>query len=183
MLIVGLGNFGKEFICTHHNVGFMTVDLLADRLKIKFSKKACDAKFFEGNLFDEKIIIAQPLTYMNLSGVAIQKLAKKFKISNEEILVIYDDLDLPAGKTRFRISGSGGTHNGMKNVVEYMGENVPRIRIGIGKDASKPVKDFVLSKMKGEEKEKIMAGIKKAEEAIEKYIQTKNKLCLEELNK
>ena len=182
MLIVGLGNFGREFICTHHNVGFMTVDLLATKLGIKLSKKGCDAKYFEGNLFGEKLVVAQPLTYMNASGVAIEKLAKKFKFKNEEILVIYDDLDLPTGKTRFRENGSGGTHNGMRSVVSFMGESIPRIRVGIGK-ADVPVKDFVLSKMKGEEKDKIMEGIRKTVDAIMKYLETKNKLCLEDLNK
>ena len=183
MLIVGLGNFGKEFICTHHNVGFMTVDLLADRLGIKLSKKGCDAKYFEGNLFGEKVVIAQPLTYMNASGVAIQKLAKKFKVDNENIIVIYDDLDLPAGKTRFRVSGSGGTHNGMRSVVDFMGQAIPRIRIGIGSSGDRPLKDFVLAKMKGDEKDKIMEGIRKTAEALTEFLENKNRLCLEELNK
>ena len=183
MLIVGLGNFGKEFICTHHNVGFMTVDMLATKLGVKLCKKACDAKFFEGNLFGEKTVIAQPLTYMNLSGEAVEKLAKKFKFKNEEIIVIYDDIDLPAGKTRFRKNGSGGTHNGMRNVVLHMGEDVPRIRIGIGKDDQKGLKDFVLSKMKGEEKEVILEGIRKSSEMLAAYMETKNNLILEELNK
>lgn len=183
MLIVGLGNFGKEFICTHHNVGFMAVDALASKLGIKLSKKACDAKFFEGNLFGEKTVIAQPLTYMNLSGEAVYKLAKKFKFKNDEIVVIYDDIDLPAGKTRFRKNGSGGTHNGMRNVVLHMGEDIPRIRIGIGKDEKKPLVDFVLSKMKGEEKELVLQGIRKTADVLSRFLEEKNQLILEELNK
>lgn len=183
MLIVGLGNFGKEFILTHHNVGFMVVDQLSSHLGIKLSKKSCDAKFFEGSFGGEKTVIAQPLTYMNASGVAVAKLAKKFKFKNNEIIIVYDDLDLPAGKTRFRTKGSGGTHNGMRNVVENMGEDVLRVRVGIGSASGRDVKDFVLSKMKGDEKEQIMQGIRNAADALQKYIETKNILELENLNK
>lgn len=183
MLIVGLGNFGKEFILTHHNVGFMTVDMIASKLGIKLSKKACEAKFFEGNLFGEKTVIAQPLTYMNLSGNAVLKLANKFKFKNDEIIIIYDDMDLPAGKTRFRQKGSGGTHNGMKNVVANMGEEIPRVRIGIGDKNNNSAKDFVLAKMKGDEKEQIMQGIRKTAETICAYLENKNILELENLNK
>ena len=170
MLIVGLGNFGKEYISTFHNVGFMVIDALSSKLNVKLSKKNCEAKYYEGCLSGNKIILAQPLTYMNLSGNAVLKLSNKYKMANEQTIIIYDDLDLPAGKTRFRKRGSGGTHNGMRDVVEKVGENVCRIRIGIGKNEKIPVRDFVLSKMKGEEKELISEAIKKVTQCLIEFI-------------
>lgn len=184
MLIVGLGNFGKEFINTFHNIGFMTIDNLSNILNLKLSKKNCEAKYYEGCLSGNKVVVAQPLTYMNLSGNAVLKLSNKYKMSEKQIIIVYDDLDLPAGKTRFRTSGSGGTHKGMRDIVEKVGSNVNRIRIGIGKDEKVPIRDFVVSKMKGEAKEQINAAINKTAKALAEFIESGFDFkFLDELNK
>ena len=147
-LIVGLGNFGKEYDYTYHNVGFMTIQKIADKQGLDFSKKECKAKTCSFLLGGEKIILAEPQTYMNLSGESILELKDKYKLKNSDIYVFCDDIDLPLGKIRLRHEGSGGTHNGLRNIVENIGQDFNRIKIGIGRDTKfENLADFVLSKI------------------------------------
>lgn len=182
LLIVGLGNFGKPYINTYHNIGFMCVDMLSNKLGIKLDKKSKEAKYYEGVIENQKVIIAQPLKYMNLSGDAVLKLMQKFKVKPEEALIIYDDLDLPAGKTRYRTSGSGGTHKGMKHIVGLLGEDIPRIRIGFGRKEKQTLTEQVLSKITKEDKPLILDAVKKVSIVLEEIIKTDNHQKLEELN-
>jgi len=145
-LIVGLGNYGDKYAYTHHNMGFLAVECLADKLGLKFKKKECDALIAEGFFNGEKLVLAKPLTYMNLSGVAVKQLLKKHKADTKDMVVIYDDIDIERGTLRVRQKGSAGTHNGMRNIIETIGtEEFPRVRVGIGKPPPfVPLADFVL---------------------------------------
>ena len=132
-IIAGLGNPGREYESTKHNVGFMTLDLLADKLGISISKEKFKALIGEGRIGTEKIILVKPQTYMNLSGESIREVVGFYKIDIEDLIVIYDDIDIPAGTLRIRSKGSAGTHNGMRSVVYQLQEDgFPRIRVGIG---------------------------------------------------
>ena len=145
-LIVGLGNPEKKYEKTYHNVGFSIVDKLSDEYGLDFSKNECRAKTCSFYIGNEKVIIAKPQTYMNLSGTSVIELKQKYKIYNKDIFVFCDDIDLPLGKIRLRHEGSGGTHNGLKNIVALIGSDFNRIKIGIGRDEKfKDLADFVLS--------------------------------------
>ena len=120
-LIVGLGNPEKQYETTFHNMGFLAVGEMADKLGVKFKKKECEASVAEAFLGGEKVILARPLTYMNASGRAVKQLLAKYKAAPENLLVIYDDFDLPKGKLRIRASGSAGTHNGMRSIIGEIG--------------------------------------------------------------
>ena len=131
-LIVGLGNPEKKYEKTFHNMGFLAVGEAAAKLGVKFKKKECEASVAEAFIGGEKVILARPVTYMNASGRAVKQLMAKYKVSPSELLVIYDDFDLPKGKLRIRASGSAGTHNGMRSIIGEIGSSeFPRIRIGI----------------------------------------------------
>ena len=132
-LIVGLGNPEEKYFKTFHNMGYLAAGDAAGLLNAKFKKKECEASVAEGYLGGEKVIVARPLTYMNASGRAVKQLMARYKLSPSELVVIYDDYDLPKGHVRIRPSGSAGTHNGMRSVVQQLGtEDFPRIRIGVG---------------------------------------------------
>jgi PTH1 family peptidyl-tRNA hydrolase len=143
-LIVGLGNPGAEYDRTRHNIGFMAVDRLATSWSISLGKeKRFYGIFGEGRLSSRlanngKIRLLKPTTYMNLSGQSVRACADWFKCSPENILVVYDDMDLPLGKLRLRLSGSAGGHNGMKSIISHLGtQNFPRLRLGIGRGGDK----------------------------------------------
>lgn len=151
MLIVGLGNPGKEYELTHHNIGFMFVDKVSESYQVKFKldkKFQCYITEFTQN--NKKHYLMKPTTYMNLSGHAIRLFMDYYKIDPNDIFVIYDDMDLPINTRRIRKSGSAGGHNGMKSVIKEVGtSNVLRLRIGIGRkthENQKEVIDYVLSK-------------------------------------
>lgn len=147
LLIVGLGNPGKEYERTFHNVGFLCLDTMAERLNADFTKKKCDAIICECNYGKQKIILAKPQTYMNLSGESVLKLKKKYGLNDSQILTISDDIDLEKGVYRYRESGSAGTHNGLRNIVLNLNTtSFKRIRIGIGKNEG-DLASYVLSKM------------------------------------
>ncbi|MBO5476495.1 MAG: aminoacyl-tRNA hydrolase [Clostridia bacterium] len=157
-IIVGLGNPGKDYEQTRHNIGWLFLEYLAEKYDTSISKSNCDSLIGETKINNEKIIFAKPLTYMNLSGNAVSKLKKWYKVENEDILIIYDDIDIPFGNIRFREKGSGGTHNGMKNIVQMLStQEISRIRIGLGglKHEKQNMADFVLQRFKKEELEKL----------------------------
>lgn len=159
LLIVGLGNPDRKYFNTYHNIGFVTADLLCEKVKAKPEKQKClaDVKSFEYN--GKKILVAKPLTYMNLSGNSLIAFKKKYGLNNNQIFVIADDIDLPVGKFRFKKSGSGGTHNGLKNIVDLIGNDFQRIRIGIGKpENEEDLSDYVLGKI-NESKSRVLADV------------------------
>ena len=155
-VIVGLGNIGKEYENTRHNVGFMFADYyIKDVLKKELNYKKRDNYYYqEINVNGEKLVIIKPTTYMNLSGEAIAKVKNWYKVENEDVVVVYDDVDLKIGDFRYRESGSAGTHNGMKNILSILKtENLKRLRIGIENRENKNIQlmDYVLSKFSKEE--------------------------------
>lgn len=173
-LIVGLGNIGKEFSRTRHNVGFMVVDALAEKLGKKFNKSGCDADFLETNIGGEKVILAKPRTYMNESGKSVKSFVKKFNISLFDVLVICDDIDLPQGKIRLRQSGSAGTHNGLKSIIfELSSDGFNRLRVGMGKQSEhEDLADYVLSNIPQTGAQKL--GIERAIDAASMFAQGEN---------
>ena len=172
-LVVGLGNPDREYENTYHNVGFFLVDKFSDEFGLDFTKSECHAKTCCTFLDNEKIILAKPQTYMNLSGQSVVELKQKYKLKNSDIYVLVDDIDLPLGKVRLRHEGSGGTHNGLRNIVSLIGEDFNRIKMGIGRDPKfENLADFVLSKIPKENLEIIE---KSSEEVIQiLYSELKN---------
>ena len=132
-LIVGLGNPGQKYEHTRHNMGFLTVDLLAEKLNVKLNKVKFKSAYNIVRFGGQKCLVMKPQTYMNLSGEAVREAAQFYKIPPERILVIYDDVSLPVGKLRVRPSGSAGGHNGIKNIIAHLGtQDFPRVKIGTG---------------------------------------------------
>ena len=154
MLIVGLGNPEKKYENTYHNVGFAVIDKLAEILNITLKEEACRAKYATMYKNGEKVIIAKPLTYMNLSGEVIKDYVQFFKIPISDILIIYDDLDTSVGTYRLRYQGSSGGHNGIKNIEQHLQtKEYKRIKFGISNNKKLDTKDYVLGHFSGEEKE------------------------------
>ena len=164
-LIVGLGNPEGKYKNTYHNTGFNVVDFFAKIHNLKFSTTKCRAEIAKG----EGFIVAKPQTYMNLSGDSVYELKKYFKISLSDILIVFDDIDLPKGKLRFRLAGSAGTHNGLRDIVNKVGIT-PRLRIGIGRDSNMDLKDYVLSTVDQSSKEIMQESYIKANNLMEKFI-------------
>ncbi|RHZ35567.1 aminoacyl-tRNA hydrolase [endosymbiont GvMRE of Glomus versiforme] len=155
-LIVGLGNPGKEYENTRHNLGFQVVEYLANKLGIKLTKKKFNGLYCLTNYAEKEFVLLEPQTYMNNSGECVSAFRNYFQIPLENVLVIYDDLALPLGKFRFRPQGSGGGHNGIKNVIELLkSNNFKRLRIGVGYDRKFTICDWVLGKVNSEEKKEI----------------------------
>ena len=166
-LIVGLGNPGKEYDKTRHNAGFMTIDKIACKLNVELDKSKCKAIYGVCKYKDEKVIIAKPQTYMNLSGEAVVSLMHFYGIDINDLLVIHDDLDLPVGKIRLRMAGSSGGQKGMGNIIDLLGsKDIKRIRIGISNNKLIDTKDYVLGKFSKEEKEIFEESSNKAAEAV-----------------
>ena len=170
-LIGGLGNPEKQYEKTFHNMGYIAVGDAAEALGAKFKKKECESSVAEAYAGGEKIILARPLTYMNNSGRAVKQLMSKYKIPPENLLVLYDDYDLPKGKVRIRASGSAGTHNGMRSVIGETGlTSFARIRIGIrDENVDIPIINYVLSEVRKEDYETFAAACKKAGEAAAEF--------------
>ena len=156
-IIAGLGNPGKEYDGSRHNVGFMTLDTLADRYQIDIREKAHKALIGKGMIEGNKVILVKPQTYMNLSGESIRSVMDYYKTEPSEFIVIYDDISLEPGQIRIRKKGSAGGHNGIKNIIAHLGtQEFPRIRIGVGeKPPRMDLADYVLSRFPKEEKEEM----------------------------
>ena len=171
-LIVGLGNPDKQYEKTFHNMGFIAVGDAAELLNVKFKKKECEAMVAEAFVGGEKVILARPLTYMNNSGRAVKQLMAKYKIEPQNLLVIYDDYDLPKGKIRIRASGSAGTHNGMRSIIGETGiKDFPRIRVGIkDEEVNIPIINYVLSEIRKEDYELFASALHKAGEAAVDFV-------------
>ena len=169
-LLVGLGNPGKKYEGTRHNMGFMTLDLFSDVSKIDIDREAFQGMIGRGKLFDQDVILFKPTTFMNLSGHAVSEVVSYFKIDIDDVVVVYDDMALEPGTIRLRLSGSSGGQKGMQNIIEQLGtEKIKRIRVGIGEPEDDSV-DYVLSKPLKEEKELIDKAIEKAKDALVMYL-------------
>ena len=172
-LIVGLGNPGAKYAHTRHNVGFDVLEALSKKLNVSISRERDNALIGECFVGGQKVILAMPQTYMNLSGEAVMPLTNYFKIPPENLLVVYDDIDIPQGHIRIRKNGSAGTHNGMRSIVGLLGyENFPRLRVGVGqKREGYELADWVLGHYIGEEQEVADKAFALAADAIVDYIQ------------
>lgn len=176
-LIVGLGNPDKKYLKNFHNTGFMVLDKIAANLDLKFKKKECNAVLAEYFLDSQKVLFTKPQTYMNLSGVSLQKFINKYKIPLENILIVYDDIDINMGELRFKEKGSAGTHNGMKNIIENIGtDTICRLRVGIGKpqNPNMALADFVLSDIPKKQMELFEESLEKAASAVMDFISGKS---------
>ena len=166
-IIVGLGNPEEKYFKTFHNIGWLAVGDLAANLGVKFKKRQCEAVCAEANVGGERVIIARPLTYMNCSGRAVKQLLAKYKASPHDLVVIYDDYDIPKGHVRIRPSGSAGTHNGMRSVIAETGSSdFVRIRIGIrDPEVNIPIINYVLSNVRPEDYELFVSACGRAADA------------------
>lgn len=168
-IIAGLGNPTKEYEGTRHNIGFSVIDKLADKYNISMNEKKHKAICGKGMIEGEKVILLKPQTYMNLSGESVADAVNFYKVDPEEdVIIIYDDIDLDVGKLRIRAKGSAGGHNGMKNIIAHLGTQVfPRIRVGVGaKPKDWDLADYVLGRFPKEELPEIEAGRETACEAV-----------------
>ena len=152
-LIAGLGNPTREYEKTRHNVGFETIDILADKAGTTVTEKKHKALYGENFLGDKKLILEKPQTYMNLSGESIREIADFYKIEPENIIILCDDINLSEGQLRIRLKGSAGGHNGLKNIISHLGtQEFPRIRIGVGeKPRGMDLADYVLGRFPKEQ--------------------------------
>ncbi|MFW5799192.1 MAG: aminoacyl-tRNA hydrolase [Spirochaetota bacterium] len=178
-LIVGLGNPGRKYINTRHNVGFDVIDRLSDNYNFKLNSTGFKGVYYKGQILDNPVMFLKPMTYMNLSGISVSQAVNMYKLPVDRLLVIYDDMDLPLGKLRIRSKGSSGGHNGMKSIMESLGntKEIPRMRIGIGRtpDDDTPIGNtinYVLSDFSKSESEIINKVIDKACIAIEELIKS-----------
>jgi len=175
-LIVGLGNPGRHYVNNRHNVGFKCVDLFAREHGIPLTQRRARSKLGTGEIADTKIVLAKPQTFMNLSGEAVSALVRRYKLSAKNILVIYDDLDLPLGKIRIRERGSSGGHNGLKSIISHLGtQEFPRIKVGIapheGNDSS--------SAPKVEAIEHVLSNFTEAEKTVMREVYSKVAAAIE----
>ena len=167
-IVAGLGNPGLAYRKSRHNAGFHALDALSKRLSIRVWKRGFSGIYGEGKVNGERVVLVKPQTYMNLSGDCLQKLMHFYKAKPEDVIVMYDDIDLPLGSLRIRLNGSAGTHNGMRSVLSCLNsQNVPRVRIGVGRNTGEDLKDYVLKKPTAEEQKAILEAASQAAEAVE----------------
>lgn len=169
-VIVGLGNPGAKYHRTHHNAGFDVLEILADRLNIRVDKPKCKAYVGEGMIGGKRVALCKPQTFMNLSGESVVQLCNWYKPEDDQLIVVYDDVDLDLGTVRVRPKGSAGTHNGMKSIIYLLGrDDFPRVRVGIGRPPLKwDLADYVLSGYNTQqERETAFDAYNRAAQAIE----------------
>lgn len=170
-LIIGLGNPGIEYAKTRHNIGFRVADRFAERFRISIDRHEKDAFVGSGRVTGQAVMIAKPQTFMNRSGDAVAKLVRNYIDSLSELLVVYDDVDLPAGKLRIRPSGSTGTHNGMRSIVDVLGsDSFPRLRFGVrgaSYEQARDLAEYVLENFTSDEEETVVRpSIERATDAM-----------------
>lgn len=185
-IIVGLGNPGKQYAHTRHNVGFDTIDVLAERYHISVDAKKHKALYGKGIIEGNKVILAKPQTFMNLSGESVRELIDFYKIDEtEELIVIYDDISLDPGQLRLRAKGSAGGHNGIKNIIAHLGgQEFKRVKVGVGeKPRGYDLADYVLSRFPKEERQRVDASLERAADAVVKMITDDMASAMNEYNK
>ena len=182
-IIVGLGNPGKKYENTKHNIGFITLDFLAEKNDIKINKIKHKALVGEGNISGQKVLLVKPQTFMNLSGNSVREVLEYYKTDIDKLIVIYDDVDIPMGRLRIRKKGSAGTHNGMKSIIyDIQEDGFPRIRIGIGKDRKMPLAGYVLGGFAKDERELIKTAVERAVLAVECMLEKGIDIAMGEYN-
>ena len=179
-MIVGLGNPGKQYERTRHNSGFMAIDKVAEKLNLNVDKKEFAALTAKNN----QVILVKPQTYMNNSGEAVSQIMKYYHIDINDLLIIYDDLDLKYGQLRLRLKGSSGGHNGIKSIINYIhSENFKRIRIGIEKNPLIETADYVLGKVEKDKQQLFDDSIEKASQAAIEFITDEFEKIMNKYNK
>ena len=182
-IIAGLGNPGKKYENTRHNMGFIAVDLLAQKYGIKVDKIKFKALVGEGRIAGQKVLLVKPQTYMNLSGESIREVMSFYKEDIENLIVIYDDIDIPTGTIRLRKKGSAGTHNGMRNIVYLLADDgFPRIRVGIGAEKKVDLIDYVTGGVTKAEKELLEEALVKAADAAAAIVEKGIEKAMNEYN-
>ena len=183
-LIVGLGNPEEEYSKTRHNMGFNTVNKISQQYNIDVKQRKFQALYGSGIIENEKVLLLKPQTYMNLSGNSVKEVVDFYKINNDKILVIYDDMDIEPGKIKIRKKGSAGGHNGMKSVIsEIDTQNFPRIRIGIGKPENKgQLIEYVIGKMPQTDKDILEKATILGKEAILEIIKNGVDIAMNKFN-
>ncbi|MCC8417925.1 MAG: aminoacyl-tRNA hydrolase [Rickettsia endosymbiont of Bryobia graminum] len=175
ILIIGLGNIGKEYQSTRHNIGFMTVDYIADSHQLFWNVKSkLRAEVVQGVIANSKILLAKPQIYMNLSGQSVSSLCSYYNIKSNNVIVIHDDIDLETGRIKYKVGGGSGGHNGLKSIDQHIGNNYQRIRIGVGKPMRNDVSDYVLSSFKKDEVQVVGNSIEVINENINLLITGKS---------
>ena len=172
-LLVGLGNPGRAYRWTRHNAGFLLIELLAREHGIDLAKRGLQSRYGRGKIREEEVILAQPQTYMNLSGEAVGRLLRFFKIQSENLIVLQDDLDLPPGRVRIRLRGGPGGHQGIKSIIDSLGkDNFIRVKVGIGRppQPGQDPADFVLEPLEEADRDQLQATVEKAAQAIENLL-------------
>ncbi len=185
-IIVGLGNPGKQYEHTRHNVGFDTIDVLADRYHIDVDSKKHKALYGKGVIEGQKVILAKPQTFMNLSGESVRELIDFYKIDEtEELIVIYDDISLEPGQLRLRPKGSAGGHNGIKNIIAHLGgQEFKRIKVGVGeKPKGYDLADYVLGRFSKEERPEVEKSFERAADAVVKMMTEDMASAMNQYNK
>jgi PTH1 family peptidyl-tRNA hydrolase len=175
-MVVGLGNPGLQYEFSRHNIGFRIIDNFALNIETEFKRvKSYDSLVSRGKLMNHKLILVKPQTYMNLSGKSVSKIVSYYRISFQDLLIVYDDLNLELGQIRIRKRGSAGGHKGVESIIQYLNsEDIPRLRIGIGKPSINSNFDYVsyvLSNFNNNEKDKISEVIQLSTEAIKTVIE------------
>lgn len=183
-IIVGLGNPGQKYDQTRHNVGFDAIDKLANKHGIKVDKLKHRALLGEGRIGNDKVLLVKPQTYMNLSGESLASICGYYKVDLENLIVMYDDIDLDVGKLRIRKKGSAGSHNGMRSIVKCLGSTeFPRIRIGVSKPPQgKDLADFVLSRFSKEDRVYVEESLDRAVLTVEEIIATDMDMAMNKYN-
>jgi len=182
-IIVGLGNPGKKYENTRHNMGFLTIDRMAEEYGISVDKIKFKALVGEGRIAGQRVVLVKPQTYMNLSGQSVQEIMHFYKEDIENLIVIYDDLDIPAGKIRVRKKGSAGTHNGMRNIVQMLADDgFPRIRVGIGGEKKSDLIDFVIGGVSKSEMELLREATVQASKAAAAIVEKGIEKAMNEYN-
>ena len=182
-LIAGLGNPGAEYSGTRHNVGFEVIELLGKRHRITVAKREHKSVLGDGVIGGERVLLARPMTFMNLSGDAVSELCRYFKIEYEDVIVILDDVALPPGRLRLRMQGSAGGHNGLANILQRLQtQNIPRIRIGVGSPRPGQLINHVLSRFQLDEIPTIQEACETAADAVELAVQSGFELAMNRFN-
>lgn len=183
-VIVGLGNPGSEYAKTKHNVGFMFIDAMAEKLGVSEWRDKFEAKIAETRIGSEKVLLVKPMTYMNESGQAVGSIMSFYKLLPEDLIVVHDDMDIPAGTIRIRKKGSAGGHNGIKSILAHVGdEHFARVRIGIGRPLTGwTVVNHVLAPFSNEDAPRIDEAIKYLEPAVECIINDDVDMAMNKFN-
>ncbi len=184
-IIIGLGNPTSKYEATRHNIGFDAITRLADDFQIRLDMKKHKAICGTGYIGGEKVILVQPQTYMNLSGECVRELIDYYKLTNEDIIVIYDDISLDVGQLRLRKKGSAGGHNGIKNIIQHLGtDEFFRIKIGVGEKPSEwDLADYVLARFDKTEEPTIREALEKTSKACEVILKESFEVAMNRFNK